>query len=338
MSERQINRSFDPELIRADEAASFDLPPFDPESGTTMFRPEGTGSGWWVGAPGGFWDGSSFYLAFRTRQPQPVRGGLFQIARSDDGERFEVIASIRKEDIGTSSIERGALLQTDDGGWRLYVSFVDPVDGRWRIDLLETDSPDRFDASRRRPILTAADIGGEGVKDPWICRVGSTWHMIASYVPSAEGNVAVEQMHATHDIYNTGTSKSLTGLATSEDGLAWTWHGAIFEPSAGGWDAYAARINTVFRQDGRFVALYDGSRNVSENYEERCGVAVSTDLRTWRRVSVEGPAVGPDGGPGSVRYAEAVQGEEWIRFYYEFTRPDGSHELRTVRIDREPGT
>jgi hypothetical protein len=163
-----------------------------------------------------------------------VRGGLFQIARSDDGERFEVIASIRKEDIGTSSIERGALLQTDDGGWRLYVSFVDPVDGRWRIDLLETDSPDRFDASRRRPILTAADIGGEGVKDPWICRVGSTWHMIASYVPSPEGNVAVEQMHATHDIYNTGTSKSLTGLATSEDGLAWTWHGAIFEPSAGG--------------------------------------------------------------------------------------------------------
>jgi hypothetical protein len=94
----------------------------------------------------------------------------------------------------------------------------------------------------------------------------------------------------------------------------------------------------VFRQDGRFVALYDGSRNVSENYEERCGVAVSSDLRTWRRVSVEGPAVGPDGGPGSVRYAETVQGEEWIRFYYEFTRPDGSHELRTVRIDREPGT
>ncbi len=337
MPDHQINRAFDPELIRPQHVASIDVPqPFDPEAGTTVFAPPGTGNGWWVGAPSGYWDGSSFYLGFRTRRPQPERGGLFQIARSDDGERFEVIASIRKEDLGTSSIERGALLRTDDGRWRLYLSFVDPADGRWRIDLLEADAPERLDARQRTLILTAADIEGEGIKDPWICRVGSTWHMIVSYAPTPEG-VAAEAMHGTRDIYNTGTSKSLSGLATSEDGLAWTWHGPIFEPSTSGWDAYAARINTVFRQDGRFVALYDGSRDVSENYEERCGIAVSNDLRTWQRVSVEGPAVGPDGGPGSVRYAEAVQGPGWVRFYYEYTRPDGSHELRTIRVDDGPG-
>lgn len=330
----QRNRVFDPADITPAKAATVaPFQPFDPEAGVPVIQPEGVGGGWWVGAPSVYWDGATYHLAFRTRRPQPERGGLFQVARSDDGERFEIVTSIRKEDLGTSSIERGALLQTDDGMWRLYLSFVDPADGRWRIDLIEAASPESLDASRRRPILTAADIGGEGVKDPWICRVGSTWHMIVSFAPTPEGDVAPDDMHGTRDIYNTGTSKSLSGLATSEDGLSWQWQGAIFEPSESGWDTYAARINTVYRHDGAFAGLYDGSKSVAENYEERCGLAMSSDLRSWNRVSTDGPAAGPNGGPGSVRYAEAVQGSDWVRFYYEYTRPDGSHELRTVRVD-----
>jgi len=311
--------------------------PFDPEAGTAVVQPEGEGKGWWVGAPSVYRDGSASYLAFRTRRPQPERGGLFQIARSEDGERFEVITSIRKEDLGTSSIERGALLQTDDGTWRLYLSYVDPEDGRWRIDLMEAATPDAFDPVTRVPILTAADIATEGVKDPWVCRVGDTWHMIASFAPTPTDDVPADAMHGTRDIYNTGTSKSLSGLATSEDGLAWTWHGAILEPSDDGWDRYAARLNTVYRHGGVFVGLYDGAGDVSENYEERCGLAVSGDLRTWTRLSTKGPAAGPNGGPGSVRYAEAVQAAGWTRFYYEYTRDDGSHELRTVLVPRAGG-
>jgi hypothetical protein len=307
--------------------------PFDPDAGTTVFEPQGKGSGWWVGAPSVFFTGDAWYLAFRTRRPQPERGGLFQVAKSIDGERFEVIASIRKEELGTSSIERGALLRTDEGIWRLYLSYVDPADDRWRIDLIEAASPEDLTAGSRIPILGAADIAAEGIKDPWIARVGDIWHMIVSWAPTPEG-ASHADMHGTRDIYNTGTSKSLTGLATSKDGLAWEWHGAILEPSGDGWDAYAARINTVYVENGQFVGLYDGSKRVTENYEERCGAAVSTDLRTWARVSVGGPIVGPNGGPGSVRYAEAVQGDGWVRFYYEYTRPDGAHELRTVRVER----
>lgn len=333
----QQNRIFDPSTGTSEPVTATDVfQPFAPEAGTTVFAPQGTGTGWWVGAPSVFWDGSDYWLAFRTRRPQPERGGLFQVARSHDGERFEVVGSIRKEDLDTSSIERGALLQVGDGTWRLYLSFVDPEDGRWRIDLLEAKDPSGFDATRRSPILTAADIGAEGVKDPWVCRVGSSWYMIASFAPTPDEEIDPSVMHGTRDIYNTGTSKSLTGLATSEDGLHWTWHGTILEPSDDGWDAYATRLNTVYRADRRFVGLYDGSRSVEENYEERCGLAVSNDLKTWTRLSVDGPAVGPDGGPGSVRYAEAVQGPGWLRFYYEFTRQDGSHELRTVLVN-QPG-
>lgn len=330
----QQNRVFETDAVGGTARIDTLFQPFDPEAGTAVITPEGTGKGWWVGAPSVYWDGSAYWLAFRTRRPQPERGGLFQIARSSDGESFEVVCSIRKEDIGTSSIERGALLQGDDGRWKLYLSFVDPEDGRWRIDLIEADDPSAFDATQRTPILTAADIAGEGIKDPWVCKVGDVWHMIVSYAPTPEGGIDAEAMHGTRDIYNTGTSKSLTGLATSEDGLAWTWHGTILEPSEDGWDAYAARINTVYQQDGTFVGLYDGSKSVEENYEERCGLAVSGDLKSWTRLSTDGPAAGPNGGTGSVRYAEAVQGPGWVRFYYEYTRQDGSHELHTVLVDQ----
>ena len=330
----QQNRVFEAEAAAGSVQIASLFQPFDPEAGTPVLTPQGTGKGWWVGAPSVYWDGNDYWLAFRTRRPQPERGGLFQIARSGDGEVFEVVCSIRKEDIGTSSIERGALLQDEDGRWRLYLSFVDPEDGRWRIDLIEADDPSAFDATQRTPMLTAADIAGEGIKDPWICKVGDTWHMIVSYAPTPSNDVDPDLMHGTRDIYNTGTSKSLTGLATSEDGRSWVWHGAILTPSEDGWDAYAARINTVYRQAGTFVGLYDGSKSVEENYEERCGLAVSGDVKTWTRLSVDGPAVGPNGGPGSVRYAEAVQGPGWVRFYYEYTRKDGSHELRTALVEQ----
>lgn len=331
----QQNRIFERDAITGEAVTSVaPLSPFDPEAGTTVLEPQGTGQGWWVGAPSVYWDGNNYWMSFRTRRPQPERGGLFQIARSNDGETFTVICSIRKEELGTSSIERGALLQTEDGNWRLYLSFVDPEDGRWRIDLLEADDPANFDASRRTPILTAADINAEGIKDPWICKVGSTWHMIVSWAPTPEADVDDKAMHGTRDIYNTGTSKSLSGLATSEDGLTWIWHGAILEPSENGWDSYAARINSVYRANDQFVGLYDGSKSVEENYEERCSVVVSNDLKHWERISTEGPTVGPNGGPGSVRYAEAVQGTGWVRFYYEYTRADGSHELRTILVDQ----
>jgi hypothetical protein len=324
-----LGRVFPPAGVPTDGVRRQDAPPlFDPHAGTVVLSPPGEGPGWWVGAPSAAWDGSRFYLAVRTRRPQPERGARFQILAGDDGERFAAVWSVRKEELGTSSIERGALIQADAETWRLYLSYVDPADGRWRIDLLEANAPERLDPAARRPILTAADIGGEGVKDPWLCRVGETWHMIVSFAPTPAG-VDAAAMHRTNDVYNTGTTKSLSGLATSDDGIDWAWHGPILEPSADGWDAYAARLNSVYRADGRFVGLYDGSRSVAENYEERCGVAVSDDLRTWRKLSPDGPAVGNAGGPGTVRYAEAIQGPGWLRFYYEYTRPDGAHELRT---------
>lgn len=312
------------------------LPWFDPDAGTTVIEPLGSGNGWWAGAPSAFWTGERFYLSYRIRRPQPERGGETRIATSADGVHFETIWVGHKEQFNTLSIERSALLRTEEGRWRLYVSYVDGVTDKWRIDMMEANSPDAFDPAMRAPILTAEMIGAEGVKDPWVCQIGGAWMMIASYAPTPP-QLAHDhaKLHGTKDVYNTGHTKSLTGLATSADGLHWRWEGSIFTPRPGEWDAYAARINTVVYRAPVWIAFYDGSASVAENYEERCGAAYSLDLHHWWRISHAGPVIGPNGGPGSVRYVEAVQGPGWVRYYYEYTRPDGSHELRTSRLTLE---
>lgn len=311
------------------------LPLFDPDAGTTVVEPPGTGPGWWAGAPGALWTGEHVYLVYRLRRPRPERGGEVRLARSDDGITFETIWTARREEFSTTSIERCAIVQIDEALWRLYVSYVDGADGRWRIDLLEAPAPDAFDPSRARTVLTAASTGTEGIKDPWLCRIGDEWQMLVSYAPTPEETADAAQMHGTNDVYNTGLTKSLTGLATSEGGRTWHWQGSVLAPPETGWDTYATRLNSVAVTADGLLGFYDGSASVAENYEERCGLAIADDPRQWRRLSEDGPAVGASRGPGSVRYVETVQTADWTRFYYEYTRPDGSHELRTSLVSLE---
>jgi hypothetical protein len=129
-------------------------------------------------------------------------------------------------------------------------------------------------------------------------------------------------------------TKSHSGLATSGDGYNWTWEGDILTPPDEGWDQYAARLGTIAWTPPVFTGLYDGSRDVSENYEERCGLATSADLRTWSRVTTAAPWVVSPHGTGSVRYVDVLpDGPDWL-YYYEMVRADGSHDLRVQRIPR----
>ena len=78
----------------------------------------------------------------------------------------------------------------------------------------------------------------------------------------------------------------------------------------------------------------NGSADVSENYEERCGLVRSDDLRRWERIE-GGPAIGSAGGRGSVRYVESVVYRDRTLFFYERTRDDGAHELCVSQAARD---
>jgi len=309
--------------------------PFDPEEGTVIRPAPGKGPGYWVGAPGAMYDGvtQTFYLAYRIRRPRgvhPDRGAEVHIARSADGVAFEDIWVGRKETLESTSIERCALTRLPDGRWGFFVSFVDPADGRWRIDLVEADRPERLDLAQRRPVLTAADINAEGVKDPFLFRLAGLYHMIVSFA-TADQPAAPEALHGTHDAFNTGLIKSRTGLATSRNGRDWTWEGEIIGPSTDGWDRYCTRIGTVWPQNGLWLALYDGSADVSENYEERVGLAYSFDLRRFVRVTSDGPLMVQPNASGALRYFDVLEIGDQTFLYYETACPDGSHDLRVFR-------
>jgi hypothetical protein len=311
-----------------------DLPLFDPERGRTIATPEGEGDGWWTGAPGAWWDGSRFWVTYRVRRPKPERGCEIRLVSSQDGEHFEPVWTMHKEQFGSPSLERSALVQDASGRWLLFVSYVDPDDDRWRIDLIEAAAPDALDPAARGPVLTADDAGGEGVKDPWVCQVDDEWQMLVSHVPTPDTVDDPSRLHASQDVFNTGLSRSMTGLATSRDGRTWDWRGTVLEPAGSDdWDAYAARLSALIRLPEGLLGFYDGAHSVEENYEERCGLVAAGDLHGWQRLDDGGPSIGARIGPGSVRYVDAIQGPHWVRYFYEFTREDGSHDLRTALLD-----
>lgn len=304
-----------------------------------MIEPLAAGPGNWVGACGVVYDteSSEYYLYYRIREPRPVRGGRCRLARSADGLNFETIWESSKADYETASIERGGLMRRADGGWRLYISYVDPADDRWRVDLIDAERPDAFHPGDRREVLTAATIGAEGVKDPFPFEYEGKVYLLLSYATTLDGlsSEQKEAMHASADIYNTGLTKSSSGLAVSEDGgVSFRWLGDIFSPSESGWDRYAARLSAIAYRAPVFVGFYDGSASFEENYEERLGVATSVDLTQWQRLTPDAPLIQGPGSTGSIRYVDFVDFPDHTALYYEMTRPDGSHEIRRNLIKR----
>ncbi len=314
-------------------------PQFDPSAGVTICEPPGVGEGYWVGAPGVYFDPATneTYLSYRVRRPrgvEPDRGAETFLARSRDGIEFATIWRGHKDQLNSASIERCAIGRLDDGGWVLTISYVDPDDGRWRIDTVQADRPDAFDLASRKPALTAADLDVEGVKDPYVFRVGGMRHMLASFAFSSTDS-SQEQLHGTLDAFNTGRIVSATGLAVSPDGLHWDWKGMVFGPTAesqGAWDGYCQRIGCLLRRDGLWLGLYDGSADVSENYEERLGIAYSSDLRTFHNTTPNGPWLTTPQGNGALRYFDAVSLGDRTRLYYEMATPEGHHDLRMIEV------
>ena len=313
------------------------LPLFQPQQGTTVRTPLDSGPGWWAGAPGALHDSElkRFFVCYRLRKPRELgRGAMFRIAESRDGIAFDDVWQGTRDDLDSPSVERNALVRLPDGRFAFYISFVDPADGRWRIDVVTADHPSRFDLSTRQKVFSADDINGEGVKDPFVYHIGGVYHMIVSYAPHPEAmtDQVRDVMHATGDIYNTGTSKSCSGVATSLDGLVFTWEGDIMSPTGEGWDAYATRIGALVWTPPVFTAFYDGSHDVSQNYEERTGMAVTWDLRHYTKLTPDGPCLVSPHASGGLRYIDVLRVDGRLYYYYEMARPDGSHDLRVAVV------
>lgn len=317
---------------------------FNPKDGFTIVSPPGKGPGYWAGASSVLYDekDKKFYLYYRLRRPRLIedgkeigRGYECRIGESTDGINFKIIWEANKSYFGGISLEKASLIRTLEGYFRLYISYVDPEDNRWRIDMIEAERIEDFDPSKKIKIFTPSDLQIEGIKDPEVIIMGGLYHMFVSYAPSPKDidPVKKEKMHETADVYNTGITKSCTGLAISHDGITFRWIGDILSPPEKGWDSYATRITSILYSPPVFYAFYDGSRDVSENYEEKLGLAVSLDLKTFERVSIDKPIIVSPYSSKSLRYLNAVCADRKIFYYYEMALEDGSHELKVSIVE-----
>jgi len=294
-------------------------PGFDPEAGETIVLPDAPGAGHWAGAPSVVVaEHGRVLLSYRRRRPRDgspdERGYLGAIAESNDGGRsFADIWRVTKHEIGTSSLERSCLRRAPEGDWLLYTSWEDPPSsGKWRVDVLRAPVPGGFSAASATGVLLPDDLGVDAVKDPYVLTYGGEMLMYVSTFLTPQGPAP-------------------TGLATSRDGVRFAWQGEALGVGAG-WDAYQARLSSVSRLGAGFVGYYDGAASPADDTEEHCGVAVSLDLRSWHRVTPERPALVSPHASGSLRYVEAVDIEGSSFVYYEYARPDGSHELRRNQL------
>ena len=325
------------------------LPLFDPTQGSVVRSPLGSGEGWWAGAPCATFDSISntFYLVYRLRQPREMgRGVECRIAASDNGVSFKDIWALSKANLNALSLDRACLNRGLDGVWRLYIGHVDERDRRWRVSLLEAEEPDRFDASNAIPLLTAQEVGGEGVQSPNLFLIGRTYFLTASYATKevAPTPEAEAHKHADGDIYRTGLTRSRSGAAISGDGKHFQWIGdispisqyAALRHEGPGWDSYCRRISSITPlNQGGFLAFYDGGASFEENSEERTGLATSFDLRTFYSITPEIPALASPHASRCLRYVDVVPVGHELFYYYEIAREDGAHELRVSVVERD---
>jgi hypothetical protein len=283
--------------------------------------PPEDGVGAWAGGPSALLAGDTFYLAYRLRRPiGEGRGYRNVVAASADGVHFEEVARLDRDRFDAESLERPALALTPEGRWRLYVSCATPDSKHWRVDLVEAATPEGLGTAPAHTVLPGSDTAG--VKDPVLLHDGDRWHLWASVHPLLRWDDA---------------DRMTTNYATSPDGVRWVWHGTVLSGRDGEWDARGVRVSAVLPGPDTIEAAYDGRATAEQNWEETTGLATGSlgpdGLFGPLHATDAEPVRSPFGG-GAVRYLSVVPLPDGrTRIYYEVTRPDGAHELRTELHD-----
>ena len=264
--------------------------PLPTARGRVVVPAPGTGPGCWAGAPSAALDADgTVVVAYRLRNVEE-RGASVVVARAEDP--LETVVTLDKDRFGAMSLERPALVRTEEGRWRIYVSCATPGSKHWWIDVLEADTLEGLADADARTVFPGDDA--TGVKDPVVCRTDGGWE---AWICCHPLDVPGEEDRMT------------TAYAVSPDGLMWQWRGTVLAGRAGRWDARGGRVTAVVGGE----LSYDGRATEEENFFERTGLAGARDAPV-----------------SHVRYLDVLPlPGGGYRLHYEAPLPDASHELWT---------
>ena len=208
--------------------------------------------------------------------------------------------------------ERGAIVEGPGGVWRLYFTGYDGTrEGIKRVGLAESADGGRTWSARPDPVTPE----GLWTEDPFVLHDGERYQMLAEgrgdephrlssddgieWTP--HGSLTIRRKDGTpigrpigtpvvarhagvwHLLYERRDAG--IWLATSDDLQDWTnvADEPVFTPSEDGFDSLMIAFNQVVRRGGRYYAYYHGTNGPAKPRPWAVGVAVSDDLRTWRR-------------------------------------------------------
>jgi hypothetical protein len=321
------------------------LPRFDPDAGAVIAEPPGSGYGFWAGAPSALHDPESgrFLCYYRLRWPLGGRrGGVCRVVASDDPDappgEWKTLWEATREEFGANSIERASLARDPlSGRWRLYVAAetaesYDRVPATWRVDLLEAPAVEGLDARRRRIVMDAMMYGFSHVKDPVVAIVGGEWIALTS--------AGWREQHRGPDAAGVVRSRGrgLIALHRSPDGVDFPTAEILAEPGPEGWGGINVRPAALVYLPPVWSLLFDAGQTRADGYDEHTMLAVSTDFRTWRRLTpAHAPWVRSSHATGSVRYVDALVVGATVHYFYEYARADLAHDLRHAAVPLAPG-
>jgi len=136
----------------------------------------------------------------------------------------------------------------------------------WKIGYATSPLGNTWTKYGSNPVFsgTSGKWDASGVYDPWVIKIGGTYHMwYGGY---------------------TGNSGDYIGHATSTDGITWTKDGTnpVLTPDPdSGWEKDYVQSPTVLWENGQFVMYYSGTYQLTG--KQRVGRAFSDDGSNWVR-------------------------------------------------------
>jgi hypothetical protein len=296
---------------------------------TVVLRPDQDAADWWAGAPsvvrgpdGVFW------MACRMRTadaPRGLRGYEIRILKSADGEHFEPVLHIKREDVPIPGFERPALLlDPATGKFKLYA--CGPwKEGPWSIIKFDdAATPAEFNPASAKPVIQPRaksddrDVPPVEYKDPVIIYAEKAFHCYAiGYVRQNER------------IFH----------FRSVDGEKWEPVGNPYEPimDLSGWHNFFVRPSSVLPVGVGYLFVYEGSSTTWHDpvYNVATGLAFTFDLHRIIDLTPESPlAVSSTPNPGfaTFRYSQWLRVGEEVWVYAEAACANRTHEVRLFKL------